>query len=939
MELVDPTTSLNTAPSSTAKSVRKDLRVDALADALGVQQRRTTPRNATGGGIDVPANSRVSRGGHGGTGRSTHKATRSNNNNNSLVSPRTIGANLSFHTTQMDVSTSDNLQASGTMRVATFGSLFPNVAMTSIYMDSTPTVPAEKVFLVSNATGSGTRSVCLLCQSSLPGGIKKNSKEIRLFSLELVKENEEIAYKVVLSGSMPCIAAQPLQSSPVPKTFEPHRINRPDSWSGMATDLLLSYNDPVTGQGRLSLYRNTQTIVDCCIMEKGRSIKDVADLEFAIGDCVDVVCQHADNEPASFRGRLTLVQEGSQLGERVLQSVEAGLEKIDLLSIALKMRADVRRLENDLASSEDTGIQLRETICMEAVKTVVLSLFCLEMLSSDVNAQSISTKMGDDGPSHWERMLNSNYESIVQDCQDFLDVAKHGNAISSQKVVSPFDRLSKLQSTAIQMAKVREQCVTPSVFDALHFLYEDLKLHAATSASGHEWVGSILYTASKMAIRNPKISDEIVGEFLWHYRRDLPENKLDVSCNWLNHDGNISITKTGSQLSSFSSPPCILSWVEGALGGDTSAISFNFGKTEGNASCSRTKSMTRIFQLFCSAAETDGKEGPEVATSLKMAKFLIEEGFSSQSELCDKVPFGLTLPLLEALHRCRHEQADRDANANSTVWSLIGRNDLYGNMQIRKHGHASLAKTRDRTKLSGPVTSDEVVSTSEDSNRDGVKELEITSSMLFPEDNRIREVCRMLRSSRPIYLKVARAIEVSDHDYERKKQEKLLLLSRRVLALPIGRGMLTVGNSTPVQAEPLVVPEINLSGRVPPTNASLALDISETPVDMKVWPEFHNGVAAGLRLPLHSTTTETLSEITRTWIVYNRSSSAQPDQQTNANTNDPSPQIANHSHGGLLMALGMRGHLKALEMTDVFDYLTHGSITTTVGTLLGMSAK
>ena len=46
----------------------------------------------------------------------------------------------------------------------------------------------------------------------------------------------------------------------------------------------------------------------------------------------------------------------------------------------------------------------------------------------------------------------------------------------------------------------------------------------------------------------------------------------------------------------------------------------------------------------------------------------------------------------------------------------------------------------------------------------------------------------------PIYLKVPRAIELSDHDYERKKQEKLLLLSRRVLALPVGRGMLTIGN-------------------------------------------------------------------------------------------------------------------------------------------------
>lgn len=122
----------------------------------------------------------------------------------------------------------------------------------------------------------------------------------------------------------------------------------------------------------------------------------------------------------------------------------------------------------------------------------------------------------------------------------------------------------------------------------------------------------------------------------------------------------------------------------------------------------------------------------------------------------------------------------------------------------------------------------------------------------------------MLRSSRPIYLKVHRAIELSDHDYERKKQEKLLLLSRRVLALPVGRGTLTVGNLRREQAELLPVPEINLSRRVPPANASLALDNSERPADMKVWPDFHNGVAAGLRIPLQNATRDTISEITRT---------------------------------------------------------------------------
>jgi anaphase-promoting complex subunit 1 len=54
------------------------------------------------------------------------------------------------------------------------------------------------------------------------------------------------------------------------------------------------------------------------------------------------------------------------------------------------------------------------------------------------------------------------------------------------------------------------------------------------------------------------------------------------------------------------------------------------------------------------------------------------------------------------------------------------------------------------------------------------------------------------------------------------------------------------------------------------------------------WPEFHNGVAAALRLSLGQTA------ISRTWIVYNK------------------PESANYAHAGVLMGLGLQGHLKVL---------------------------
>ena len=151
--------------------------------------------------------------------------------------------------------------------------------------------------------------------------------------------------------------------------------------------------------------------------------------------------------------------------------------------------------------------------------------------------------------------------------------------------------------------------------------------------------------------------------------------------------------------------------------------------------------------------------------------------------------------------------------------------------------------------------------------------------------------------------------------------------------------MFTIGNLQPVPAEPLPLPDISLVGRVPPTNAMLALDTTDCPSDLKVWPEFHNGVAAGLRLPLEAEAGEIVSKITRTWIVYNRpDESVQSQNNSNSSTNPP-PSSPIHAYGGLLMALGLRGHLTTLEMTDIFDYLTQGTVTTTVGVLLGMAVK
>ena len=60
--------------------------------------------------------------------------------------------------------------------------------------------------------------------------------------------------------------------------------------------------------------------------------------------------------------------------------------------------------------------------------------------------------------------------------------------------------------------------------------------------------------------------------------------------------------------------------------------------------------------------------------------------------------------------------------------------------------------------------------------------------------------------------------------------------------------MFSLSSAQPLPTAPLAIPDLNLSGRAPPRNATVGLDHVDKPADMTQWAEFHNGVAAGLKI-------------------------------------------------------------------------------------------
>jgi len=224
----------------------------------------------------------------------------------------------------------------------------------------------------------------------------------------------------------------------------------------------------------------------------------------------------------------------------------------------------------------------------------------------------------------------------------------------------------------------------------------------------------------------------------------------------------------------------------------------------------------------------------------------------------------------------------------------------------------------------GGVASDKAAKLGLGDNSDGLAHVEDAAVARFPEDLRVREVCRLLRSSRPLYVRLERAPETNDQQHKHKIQVKLLSLCRRSLAAPVGRGALTMGSIDPLLAERLPVPPLALSGRLAPTQSIVELDISSAPAELTLWPEFHNGVAAGLRISPGS------SKITRNWILFNRPTSQEGTGQVSS--------IAENGHAGMLLGLGLNGMLKNLSDTDLCDYLTQGHEPTIMAILIGMSA-
>ncbi|KDO23963.1 hypothetical protein SPRG_22263 [Saprolegnia parasitica CBS 223.65] len=281
----------------------------------------------------------------------------------------------------------------------------------------------------------------------------------------------------------------------------------------------------------------------------------------------------------------------------------------------------------------------------------------------------------------------------------------------------------------------------------------------------------------------------------------------------------------------------------------------------------------------------------------------------------EDLPIGVALPLKYAVYVTTHFP---DAALCPNECRLVNRADL-----LPEHDVPPCAL---------PLIDKDSLDASRD-NDDGFTDVVLASQPLFPKDQRLKEVCRLLRSNKPMLLKVQREAHHSDADVLSLQQARLLLLCKRSMSLSVARGMVTLGSLTAQQssASPytarLSIPQLPLTARVSGTNAKTVLDISGYK-EITHWPQFHNGVATALRLSPHD-------RVTVQWVL-----SHQP--KPNADESDEAVRLYEEAcagHAGFLFGLGLQGQLQCQSPTTTYKYLSLGDELTSVGFLLGTAAS
>ncbi|KIY45780.1 hypothetical protein FISHEDRAFT_8253, partial [Fistulina hepatica ATCC 64428] len=326
--------------------------------------------------------------------------------------------------------------------------------------------------------------------------------------------------------------------------------------------------------------------------------------------------------------------------------------------------------------------------------------------------------------------------------------------------------------------------------------------------------------------------------------------------------------------------------------------------------------IRRLYSIYKRLADASIPTGKRAENAVGyMAELGVDESF------IDRLALGVAAPIREAMRTC---QLSPPSYWRVSAYRAIGRNDLSAScgeeMQFMGGGYRPIKEfinpTDSRKTMGRLVLEAKSASSGEVDVVSGVElgaEMEDFVRIRFGQDRRLDDVARMLNTSTVATIKIMERPDINEHEQAKEHQSHATRMAERTLAIPYGRAMYTFGTILTVNREAYAIPKLEYSVRILPHNITVTPE-NGVSYEAASWGEFHNGVAAGLRI------SPTATGIEGSWIAFNK------------------PSELTAQHAGYLYGLGLTGHLREMLTWHTFSYLTPKHDLTSIGVLLGLSA-
>jgi anaphase-promoting complex subunit 1 len=475
--------------------------------------------------------------------------------------------------------------------------------------------------------------------------------------------------------------------------------------------------------------------------------------------------------------------------------------------------------------------------------------------------------------------------------------------------------------------------VLPRLLHGLHLVYEEQKLNdfkndRSTTLTGN--LGPVLAQLGHwLRFQNwGRESTYYQAEKVGQHHYDFEDSKLSPAC-------------TSQPIEN--SPPSVIEWIEASVASEATIPFLTLGEL-----CDLSTQPPHIWnpqnpESIAKMAKIVDRFTPRTLALLvyfgrleatdKSDAARVETMFASRitTQMLETLPDAIAATLREAMVAC---EASPPTTWSNDLLKFVGREDLevpFQQVNSRSDSHLQAVSfsmdfegvitdiefqarvlnhaTNNMHSICQSAEEPEPLRASPEADRFAITRL------LFSEDQRFIEAARLLE---PLKAPVAECIpdpSWSEAEYLEAQKGVMQWVMVRTFALPAGQGMLLYDSKKPLITEKFPLHGFTTVCIMKPMGNHVSADRSNYSEEKDSWAFFHAGVSAGLTISREAEGMGT------SWIMFNK------------------PAELHNRHAGLLLALGLNGHLKNIAKWLSFKYLTPKHTMTSIGLLLGLSAS